>query len=293
MFRALVVALILTLLSFSHAGAEEWKLSLDANLTFTQNTYSDNWVGGEVGAMSWAFTSNSLAEKQISEILNNRNTLKLMFGQTHNQDNDTKHWEKPVKSTDLIDFETIFRFSLGGFVDPFVGGRLESQFLDASDAAKKRYINPLQITESAGAARVFINEEKRQLTARLGGALRQHVDRDLLDPVTDTRKTVSNNEGGIIFDTDFNTTLSEDRITYSSKLTLFKAFYYSKKDEFAGTPREDYWKAPDLNWEHIFTANITKYLMVNLYIQLLYDKEIDLGGRFKQTLALGLTYKFI
>jgi hypothetical protein len=28
-----------------------------------------------------------------------------------------------------------------------------------------------------------------------------------------------------------------------------------------------------------------------LYMQLLYDKEIDLKGRFKQTLALGLTYK--
>lgn len=33
--------------------------------------------------------------------------------------------------------------------------------------------------------------------------------------------------------------------------------------------------------------------MVNLYIQFLYDKEIDLGGRFKETMALGLTYKFI
>jgi hypothetical protein len=31
--------------------------------------------------------------------------------------------------------------------------------------------------------------------------------------------------------------------------------------------------------------------MVSLYVQFLYDKEVDLGGRLKQTLAMGLTYK--
>jgi hypothetical protein len=32
---------------------------------------------------------------------------------------------------------------------------------------------------------------------------------------------------------------------------------------------------------------------VNLTAQLLYDKEIDAKLRLKETLALGLTYKFI
>ena len=35
------------------------------------------------------------------------------------------------------------------------------------------------------------------------------------------------------------------------------------------------------------------YLMVNLYIQLLNDKEITTDGRFKEFPAFGLTYKFI
>ena len=55
---------------------------------------------------------------------------------------------------------------------------------------------------------------------------------------------------------------------------------------------EDYWRAPDINWETVFTASITKYLMVNLYTQLLYDKQIDRAGRFKQTLGLGLSWKY-
>jgi hypothetical protein len=47
----------------------------------------------------------------------------------------------------------------------------------------------------------------------------------------------------------------------------------------------------DVNWENMLSASITKYLTVNPYAQFLYDKEIDLKGRFKETLALGLTYR--
>ena len=60
--------------------------SVDANLTLTQNAYSSNWAGTEVGVISWTFNSNSILEKQVSEKLNNKNTLKLAFGQTINQD---------------------------------------------------------------------------------------------------------------------------------------------------------------------------------------------------------------
>jgi hypothetical protein len=286
-------AMILIVASTGSAFAEPWTLSVDANLTLTQNAYSDNWVGGEAGALSWTLNSNSLAEKQLSSKIHNKNTLKLFFGQTHNQDIETKKWAKPVKSTDLIDFETVFRFTLGAFVDPFAAGRVESQFLDASDPEKDRYINPVKFTESIGIAMVLIKKEKREWTARLGGGIRQYLNRDALNPITSERETLTSNDGGLVFDSEFKTTLAEDRLTYNSKLTVFKALFYSEKDELKGLPNEDYWKSPDVNWENIFTAGITKYLMVNLYVQLLYDKEIALGGRFKQTLALGLTYKFI
>lgn len=275
------------------AAAEDWNLSIDANLTFTENSYSDNWVGGEAGSAIWVFNSNFLAEKQLTDRINTRNTLKLLFGQTHNQDVETKRWSQPVKSTDLIDFESVFRFTFGWAVDPYAGGRVETQFWDASDPLKDRYLNPLKITESAGVAKVFIKEEKREWNVRLGGATRQFVNRDVLDPLGDTRETMTSFDGGLLLDSEFKTSFSGDKITLNSKITVYQAFLYSEKDELEGLPEEDYWKAPDVNWENIFTANITKYLMVNLYIQLLYDKEIDLGGRFKQTLALGLTYKFI
>jgi len=288
----IVAVTVLAVAVASSIFAEPWTMAVDANLTLTQNAYSDNWVGGEVGAISWTFNSNSLAEKQLYTKVHNKNTLKLSFGQTHNQDKETKAWAKPMKSTDLIDFESIFRFTLGGFVDPFASGRVGTQFLDASDPEKNRFLNPVTFTESFGVAKVLIKEEKREWTARFGAGLRQHLNRGMLvDTLTDKRETQTSNDGGIEFVTEFKTPLAQERITFASKLTVFKALFYSEADELKGKAYEDYWKSPDVNWENTFTASITKYLMVNLYMQLLYDKEIKLGGRFKQTLSLGLTYK--
>ena len=154
--------------------------------------------------------------------------------------------------------------------------------------------NPMTFTESAGIAKVFIQEEKRELSTRLGFGFRQHTNRDvLIDPINDVRETQSTNDGGILSVTDFKTPLAQERILFTSKLTLYKAIFYSEEDALVGLPNEDYWKEVDINWENIFSASITKYLMVNLYTQLLYDKELDLAGRFKETLSLGLTYKFI
>lgn len=284
----LVIAMASTVL------AEPWKASVDANLTLTENAYSDNWVGGEVGALSWTFNSNSLAEKQLQAKVNNKNTLKLSFGQTHSQDKETKKWAKPVKTTDLIDFETVFRFTLGGFVDPFAAGRVETQFFDASDPQKNRILNPATFTESFGIARVWVKQDKREGTTRLGMGLRQHLDRQVLvDTLSGKRENKTSNDGGLLLVNDFQTPLAHEKITFTSKLTVFQALFYSESKKLKGLPNQNYWKSPDVNWENIFAASITKYLMVNLYVQFLYDKEVRLGGRLKQTLSLGLTYKLI
>ncbi len=106
------------------SAADPWEVLVDANLTLTQNAYSDNWTGGESGTANWMFLSNSLAEKQFTPIINNKNVLKLQFGQNNIQDKGTKKWRKPEKSNDLIDFDSFFRFSLDKWVEPFVSGRI-------------------------------------------------------------------------------------------------------------------------------------------------------------------------
>ncbi len=292
--KKLLLLIIVSAMSFlmtCTALAEPWKVTIEDNLMVTQNAYSDNWAGSESGSLSWAANSNTLAEKQMTPKTNSRNTVKLAYGMTYSQDEITNKWGAPVKSTDLIDAESVLRFTLGKFFDPFAALRFESQFYDSSDAAKKRYINPTTFTESAGIAKQLIKQDKREWLTRLGLALKQRTDRDRLDPVTLERRNKTQSSAGILFTSNFTSPYSENKITYANNLTVYQALVNSEANSLLGQPNEDYWRAVDVNWEHILSVSISKYVMVNFYAQWLYDKEIALGGRFKETMALGLTYK--
>jgi hypothetical protein len=286
-FVLLVIALLLIA---SIANAEPWKKTIDLGFTITQNSYSDNWVGGEAGNIAWISLANGIFEKQVSPKFNFRNNTNLQFGQTHSQDKGTKNWNKPVKSTDKIDIDNLGRFTLNSFVDPFVAFRLQSQFLDGSYAPKERLLNPLLLTESAGIAKSLLNRDKDQIITRLGFSLRQNLDRAIdINDSTNT-KLQTDTDGGLESVTDINYKLAKN-VNYVGKLTLFKALFFSKADDFKGTPAEDYWKAADANWESTIAASINKYIVVNLYTQLLYDKQVSLKGRFKENFGLGFTYK--
>lgn len=271
--------------------SEPWVASIDANLTLTQNAYSDNWAGSESGSVSWAAYSNFIAEKQLSRKAHNKNELRIAYGQTYNQDQETQEWLDPIKSTDLVDFESVVRLTLGAFVDPYASGRIETQFIDESDPEKDRWFNPVRFTESSGVAKVFFKDDKREFVSRLGVGFRQNINRDVLDTLISLRETQTTSDAGLVFYTDFTTPLSQERLTYTSKFSLFQALYNSESGNVARVPNEDDWRYPDINWEHTLVAHITSLVMVNLYVQLLYDKEIDSGVRFKETLALGLTYR--
>lgn len=291
-----IVLLLATVTGFAQesepAGSVDtgWELSANVNLTSTQNAYSDNWAEDEYGSMTWTFSFNALAERQLSRKVNTRNTLKMSFGQTHNQQPD-RAWLEPTKSTDLIDFESLWRYTYGGWVDPYLAGRFQSQFYTVDHTGNEMYFNPMTFTESAGVARTLMKEETREWIVRLGFGFRQQLNRDsLLNATTMEYGSETANDGGFEFVSELTTPLVEERLHVTSKLTVFQAIFYSKADDFKGTPQEDYWQSPDVNLETIFTANITKYIMVNLYTQLLYDKEVALGGRFKETLSMGLTY---
>jgi len=271
-------------------SAEPWKKTLDLGFNLTQNTYSDSWVGGEAGNIAWVSRADGIFEKQFTLKFNFKSTWKLAFGQTHSQDKDTKHWAKPEKSTDKIDIENLARFTLQAFVDPYAALRFESQFLDASVASVKRYINPMLWTQSAGIAKILYARDKDELLTRLGFAVREFVDAVIIDTAAGEKEWDTKVDGGLESVTDFKYALSPS-LTYIGKLSLYKAFFFSDKDEVEGTPMEDYWKAVDVNFEYTLSAAVAKYITVSLYAQLLYDKQIEKKGRFKETLAMGVTFK--
>lgn len=289
--RNAMLALVLSLLWLSVCTAGEWERSFDLGLAVTQSNYSDSWTGGEAGAIIWVLNANLYAEKQLSTKTNWANTLKLSFGQSHIQDKDSKEWAQPEKSSDRIFLESIMRLTLGGYVDPYFAFTFESQFLDAGVSEVKRYLNPMLLTESAGVTRAFKDTETTKLTSRVGLALRQRLDNTVVSIVPEEKKMETTTDGGLEWVTDFNHTFSEGRMNYVTKLRFFQAFYNSKSDELEAAGKKDYWKATDLAWENTLSAAVSKYIQVSLFLELLYDKEIDRRGRFRQTLALGLTYK--
>ncbi len=319
----------------------KWYPTLETGVNITQSSYSDNWSGGDKGSIVWSWILNGQLENQLDTKVNWLNTLKLAYGQTHQQtdreraiDDSTatteRVWERPEKSTDLVDFETIFRFTLGGFVDPFVSGRFESQFQDASDdEGRNLALNPMKFKESAGIARQFINEEERTLLSRLGFTFRQSARKQFDNPAPDDGTTSEKtNDGGIEWVTDYKTQVLNDRVTWTSKLGLYQPIFFSGKDELeslteadlttAGLDSDivDFTTTLDADWENIFTTQITELISVNLYTRWIYDKydntvmpvlgENDLladpaavraavrkAGQFKQTLSIGITYRFL
>jgi len=313
----------------------KWYPEIETGLSLTQSSYSDNWNGGDTGTMSWAAYLNSTAEQQMTEKFNWWNALKLAYGQTHHQtrqSNGELSWDSPDKSTDLIDLESVGRFTLGGWLDPYVALRGESQFQDESDPLGRDVLfNPIKVRESAGVAHQWINQEETSILSRLGGAARQGFRQqfvDDLDPHNEKTSFDVTYDAGIEFVTDARMKILEDKIKWTSRLGVYQPLYYSEKSNLedlsdaqiaaASLDRDipDFTTDVDVEFENIFTTQITKVIQVGLYLRWIYDvydnsvkPDIDdagnllnpesvnaavrKSGQFKQTLGIGITYRFI
>ncbi|MCK9334716.1 MAG: DUF3078 domain-containing protein [Candidatus Cloacimonetes bacterium] len=286
------ITIILLLAAFAGLCAENWKLDSNISFTLTQSAFSDTWVGTELSNITWVANSTTTAEKQLKSWLQNKNTLKLAFGQTHTQktriDQNTeteKYWEHPEKSTDKIDLESMLRFTTQGWVDPFVAGRFESQFLDLSQE-ETRLINPMLFTETAGVIRSFIDEENRLFTTRLGAAFREKIDRDVIDASSGAKETITTVDGGLEMVSEYKQKIQLPlEMDLRSRLQLYQALFNSKSDEL----NED-WKSTDMVWENVLTTKLFGMVSANLIFELRYDKEQVADLQWKEMLGLGLSY---
>ncbi|MBN1600758.1 MAG: DUF3078 domain-containing protein [Chitinispirillaceae bacterium] len=274
----------------STASKNGWKYSVLTNLNLSLNSYSNNWAGGEYSAFSWGWQFNGTAEKPLTNWLTTKNTLKLAFGQTSLQQEDSasgkKEWQPMKKSNDLIDFENVENFTLKAFVDPFISFRVITQFSDLRNEEKTLYGNPVTMTESFGALRQIMKKEKLDWSARLGGAVRQNIDRN--GPIRVGDKVT--NDGGVELTTDLKTSSKDNRISYITQFRMYEALFSSVEDKVKGTTEEDYWRYPDISWENTLGVNLLKYVMLNIYAQLLYDRDVDQDARVRSNVGLALTY---
>lgn len=338
--RSLVVATLATTTSVHAEEAKDekthepgpWKLSVASNLNLSESSFSDNWAGGDKGSATWVLGSNLLAERQFTRKYNWSNALQLAYGQTLRQVEEAagsgqRKWDSPEKTTDLIQFESVGRFTLDKFADPYVAIRLDTQFADESNPVGRIAFNPIRLKETAGVARVLEKTEEREAITRLGFGFRQNISRFFTDETGMTKESATSNDGGFEWQTDVKRPILDKRVTYTGKLLAFLPVFLSSSGDLkdfdrianAASPgREsiaDFWKSPDVNFQNTFSSQITKLVSVNLYLQWVYnkfdeatnidttlpaeilieqvDRGIRKGGQFKQTLAIGLTYNFL
>ncbi len=306
-----------------------WQKEIKFGLNVLQSSYSNNWNGGEKGSVVWTGNVDARFEKQFTELTNWRNTLRLAYGQTHNQDRDANgnlYWQRPDKTDDIIDLESFFRWTFKSGWDPYVSVNFTSLFEDQNDAeGRELNFNPMTFKEAAGISYKLINTEKRKLLTRAGLAFIQNNRSFFPDPLPST-ETLSESSTEIAAEwiTEYRVMTLNERVDWESKLSLILPFAYSGKSVFEDgfntvDPLPDdvagYTTMLDVDWENTFTANLTKVISVKLFVRWVYDKydntvkpvvdenndllnEADVrkairpAGQFKQTLALGFGYTF-
>jgi hypothetical protein len=307
-------------------GPWGWTGKLGVNLA--QSAFSPNWKGGDTGSFAWTMLGEFTAERQLTTGFNWSNRLAFAYGQTARQDRtagvEDLTWQQPAKSTDLLRFESLARWTGTHWANPFASIGAETQFLDQSSPIGTIHLNPIKVRETVGMVHVFDKSETREFITRLGVGARETFAKSFVDPVTKETASFTSTDGGIEWQTTANQPISGGKITYRTRLLVFAPLFYSSASALEDydaavtaidpthTPVADYWRGPDVDWTNAFTTKVTKVISVDLFLELIYDKfdtaanvdnslpldtvlrpeierNIRLAGQFKQTLGLGIS----
>lgn len=274
--------------------AQGWQGSAQVGLSLSQTAYSSAWAGGEEGALAWTFNAEAGLARQLSSRARWDNQFKFQFGQTHTQreSEGRRTWQAPKKAADRIFLESVLRLTLGAVVDPYAAVSWESQCVDVSVPEVKRSLNPMLLTESLGGGRGLLETQRTRLFSRVGFGLRHRVDNEVVrvEPRQTHRRTTT--EGGFEWVTDLSHAMG-GKATYASKLRVFQALFSDASDQFPeGSPQREFWKKPDVAWEHSLSASLAGILQFTTFVEFLYDKEVDLRGRLRESMGIGIGYRF-
>ncbi len=287
--RFFLVIVIFAIVSPAYTQ-QPWVFDVTASATAQHTYHSDNWEGSSQDALTWTCKSKSRARKALSSLVKNKNTLQLSFGQTMTKDKDTS-WTQPQKSLDLIQFESLFSFTLDAWAEPFTALKMESQFVDNRTSTTTWHLNPVTIRETGGASRHFISGDKLSLTSRLGGTLNHDIDRNTYVSEATGESYDITHDAGIETTLLIDASHSDEVVVYTTKLNIYQALLSSESDtpDSAGIAK---WRYPRMDWQHSCSINFAKYLMVEISANLRYDARIDSRIRIQEGISLGVTYTY-
>jgi hypothetical protein len=252
-----------------------WKKSLVAGLTLTQVSFKDWQQGGE-DALAWTITLDGKLENDQAKT-NWTTSYKFAYGQTKLGDQGIR------KTDDKIDLETVLTYKLNAYINPYVAATLKTQFAKGFDYSTQpktevsKFFDPAYLTQSAG----FGYQPAPQVKTRLGFALREVITSDLTrysdNPATPQIEK-SKTEGGMESVTNVDWKLAAN-LLLTAKLELFSAF--NNFDEVI------------VRSDNTLAAKVSKYVNVNLNVQLINEKRVTPRTQVKETIAIGLSYALL
>ncbi len=247
-----------------------WQKEMVGTLNFTQNQF-DNWRAGGEDSWSWQLDINGKFVNN-QEKYNWSNSGKISYGKTKLGDAASR------KSADEIKLESVYTRKIGFYVDPYAAVSGHTQFTEGytyTDTLKipiSNFMDPGYFTQSVGIG--FSPNDK--FKTRLGAAVKETFTKEFEARYGEGEELRV--EYGAESVTDVKLQLS-DLIVYTSKLELFSNL--ESFDEI------------DVNWDNLFAAKVSRYIVVSLNITLYYDKDVHPKRQLKEVLAVGLSYSFL
>lgn len=253
-----------------------WKHTLVSALTFTQVSYS-NWAQGGENALAYALSIEGKSERDDTTF-NWSNAYKLAFGQARLGGQGLR------KTDDKIDLQSVLTYKLGSHVNPYAAATLKSQFAEGlmydelgNGTVVSARFDPLYLTQSVGFGYAPVPEIK----TRLGVALREIITSVYVtysdDPGTADIEKVKV-DGGLESVTEVEWKI-EENVLFTSKLELFAPMKKFSEVVVRG--------------DNTLSMKVSKYIIVNLNVQFINEKQITPRTQVKETLAIGLSYTLL
>jgi hypothetical protein len=253
----------------------EWRHSVVSGLTVSQVSFKD-WAQGGEDALAWTVRLDGRSVLDDTTF-SWGNSYKMSYGQARTGT------ESARKTEDRLEFGSVFIYKLGTEVNPYVSVSLKTQFaegvtIDATGKATpvSKFFDPGYVTESAG----FGYRPSKEFRTRLGAGLREIVTsryrvyaNDPSIPIDKWAKVRV--DGGLESVTDGELKLDE-HVLFRSNLELFSPI--RKPSNVA------------MRMDNTVIANVSKYVVVILSVQLINDVNASTRLQVKEVLALGLTY---
>lgn len=249
-----------------------WKHSVVSGLTFTQVSFKD-WARGGEDALAGTIRLDGLSKLEDTTYVWG-NTYKMSYGQAKIGSETTR------KTEDRLEFESVFTYKLGTEINPYVGATLKTQFAEGVmiDGSGKttpvsKFFDPAYMTQSAG----FGYRPSSTIKTRVGAALREIMTSvyTIYASTPESERVKTKVDGGVESVTDLELKL-DDNLLIRSKLELFAPI--RKPNEMT------------MRMDNTLTANVSKYVVVILNVQLINDAKASTRLQEKEVLALGLSY---